>query len=324
MIIVADDSTGTVWEYENDLHFLFWAVLILAEQPNFGQARLLLELGAPWDFHCRRNGEPYHRSILHSASCVGNVQVVHWALVNGADVNVVAASGTPTDTPFKTTPIYYAILHGHVEIVHLLLDTKKVDVEEIYLDHTLLQLAVLPTIESGVEIAKALVAAGADINVKFGNTHGSLLFLVQTVPMLDWLLSVGLGLYEVCDYGKTPIDHYIHCKLDNLLDYLSRRGLIFAPKHSINTGDLMPTTLHLPFAIANKDAPFIFHCIKAAVGTGVIQSIGKKKHPSKQLVKTTNLKQGTDKKRLKNRSITALDLRPMTRSRTVQQKKNVP
>ena len=198
-------------------------------------------------------------------------EVAQWALQHGADVNAKCQFGTL----MKMTAIHFAVLQGDVEMVRLLLKTKTVDLEAAWFDfaqRNALQIAVGSRTNMGFDIAKLLVAAGANVNVKCPISGASLLFFVEKIPMLDWLLDLGLDVFEVRGDGRTAVAFYLEGGRYNFLYHLAHRGVLNAPNLVIDKYDLMPSAMHLPCAIANQNAPFIFNLIKMAVQTGVIQT----------------------------------------------------
>jgi ankyrin repeat protein len=214
------------------------------------------------------------RTPLHYSVTEGRVDFVELLIKSGADVNAVDCYGfTPlhlaTDGEYECvklllangakvdigerhnnkTSIYYAIEHGHLEIVRLLLDTHpgianhNSTTNHDYTTKGLLKYTqTIPILHfaarrSKFEIVKLLVERGADINEGAGGDGTPLYFAVQQDDHLitQFLLEQGAKPNLTTSEGSSPMTYaLIHRNKDNIRLMIQYGGDLNKPnKHGI-------------------------------------------------------------------------------------------
>ena len=135
------------------------------------------------------------------ASVNNNQELMRFLINNGANPNQRAFDGM--------SPLHRAVILGNSEMVQLLLEHGKADADlptarEGQESLTPLQMVVAQN--GRVPIARLLVEYGADVHARRLNGR-TLLHLVESVDMLDFLLNVGLKVDETRDNGCTALHH---------------------------------------------------------------------------------------------------------------------
>ncbi|XP_067618406.1 uncharacterized protein [Eurosta solidaginis] len=177
---------------------------------------------------------------LHIAAGRGHDNVVEVLLSNGAKINV-------KDNKSRTS-LELAVSHGHLHVVKMLLQYKKVDMNGKYNnDWTILHIA---SQESNLEMVKFLVDAGSNINAK--NASGSKPIHIAAregyKDTVEFFLSKGLSINELGTANQTLL-HYaaIEGRLE-VVKYLIAQG---ADVNAKDTNGLTP--IHIAANFGYKD-----------------------------------------------------------------------
>ncbi|SCZ87032.1 ankyrin repeat domain-containing protein [Nitrosomonas mobilis] len=149
------------------------------------------EMGGLWDYRSGVSEEKIHETVL-------------FLLKNGVDVNLKSDSGI--------TPLYLAAQRGSSNVVRALLDRGAEVNTTVVGGHgwTSLTTALLysngvPTNEESLEIVKALLAKGADVNAKdkYGKTALMLATGSRDKKIVQALLEAGAQVKDKDKYGQT-------------------------------------------------------------------------------------------------------------------------
>ena len=159
-------------------------------------AKLLYQHGAVLPFGHNRhtlNG----RTLLHAASADGLVYVAQWLLDLGADANARADS--------ERTPLYFAAMNGHSEIVRVLLGHKVlVDVNATTTDNY----TPLHKASSGghIDILRLLINRGANVNAQ-NESQSTPLHCARDAETVQLLINHGADIHIRDESRSTPL----HC-----------------------------------------------------------------------------------------------------------------
>lgn len=190
----SDDSASQQQQRHRDFSF-FRA--ILRQPPEYEAAKRALHRGA------NVNAEFASEGIfpIDIASVNSDAALMRFLITHGADCNQRAFDGM--------SPLHRAVIFGHYAMVELLLEFGRANpdlktVREGQESVTSLQMIVAQG--GNVAIAKSLVDHGADVHVRRANGR-TLLHLVESAEMLDFLLAQGLDVEETRNNGCTALHH---------------------------------------------------------------------------------------------------------------------
>ena len=147
-----------------------------------------------------------------------NIEELKLHIAAGGDVNRMIVNG-----PVVRTPLYYAAMGRHNELVGILIDAGA-DVNVKYDDGPLLHLAVWQGMKSTIEI---LIEKGTDVNAMDinGNTplhiaapSGNDLYLVKL------LVNKGADVNAINSLGHTPLDSITQLTNQDMADLLRKHG----------------------------------------------------------------------------------------------------
>ena len=142
------------------------------------------------------------------------------------------------------TPLHYAALRGSVEVIEVLLEHKaQVDAWDGTQSRTPLMLALAA---GKVECAKALIAAGADVNIEGADGVTPLMMCAYDDGLLTDLLAAGANVNQVSKRtGDTPILMAVRCNAKRMVTTLLEKGVDL--KVANRTGETV-----LSIALANE------------------------------------------------------------------------
>ena len=158
---------------------------------------------------------------IHDAVEKGNIEAVKQHIAAGTDVNAMGGMS-------GGTPLTFAAIEGHKEIVELLI-AKGADVEVADL------LSATPLHRAASwghkEIAELLITKGANVNAedKWGNTPLHLAAYKGHKENVELLIAAGADVNAKNEDGETPLDDAVRYKQTEIADLLR--------KHSGKTGE---------------------------------------------------------------------------------------
>ncbi|NSX83811.1 hypothetical protein GOM44_06360, partial [Wolbachia endosymbiont of Atemnus politus] len=177
---------------------------------------------------------------LHIATRYGHDNIVEVLLSNGAKINA-------KDNKSRT-PLELAVAHGHLQVVKMLLQYKKVDMNDKGNDDwTILHIA---SQESNLEMVKYLADKGSNINAK--NASGSKPIHIAAregyKDTVEFFLSKGLSINEFGTANQTLL-HYAAMKGRlEVVKYLITQGADVNAKDAIGL-----TPMHIAATFGYKD-----------------------------------------------------------------------
>ncbi len=182
-----DNRHLPVARYKSDMEL---GVAGSAGRAEIGSMRALKNMGTPVNIRAN-NGEP----VLAIAARLGNVNTVHWLLIQGADVNQMSAEGL--------TALHYAAFRASPPMVELLLsygaDPNLPDTRGV----TPLMYAARG---GSLEAAKQLLAFGASPHALTPNSENAMHMAARSnnVQMIRLLESAGTTSSQANAQGFTP------------------------------------------------------------------------------------------------------------------------
>ncbi len=153
---------------------------------------------------------------IHDAVEKGNIEAVKQHIAAGTDVNAMGGMS-------GGTPLTFAAIEGHKEIVELLI-AKGADVEVADL------LSATPLHRAASwghkEIAELLITKGANVNAedKWGNTPLHLAAYKGHKENVKLLIAKGADVNAKNEDGETPLDDAVRYKQTELADLLRKHG----------------------------------------------------------------------------------------------------
>jgi ankyrin repeat protein len=160
--------------------------------------------------------------LLRDAISIENIELIKFALEQGADVNGASTSGG--------TPLHWAIWESSLDVVKLLV-SQGADIHTIgQYGRTPLHWAVW---KGSIDMADFLISQGADVNAMGGEGKTPLLESAQfcSVEMVEYLLSQGADVHAQDSNGKTALDRAkdglpkpsdVYKELCNVIDVLQK------------------------------------------------------------------------------------------------------
>ncbi|KAK6183473.1 hypothetical protein SNE40_010949 [Patella caerulea] len=173
--------------------------------------RLLLELGADVNKIDNRGETPLHFAVHNG------IELLKYMIQNGADINV-------TSRYERNTPLMEAMVTRKKEIVQMLLDNPKLDVNATnFRKETALTIAVRVRRR---ELLPLLIARGADSNHVDCTGFTPLIHAVleEDDKLLRLLLELGADVNKIDNRGETPLHFAVHNELSCIVKVLLENG----------------------------------------------------------------------------------------------------